>query len=86
MVPDRGAHYHLSYSFSPRTRIIRIAKANINIKGFKVQNKEFKIAAYVDDLLFFLTSPVTSLPNLMKEFAHYGYVSNLKINYSNWKP
>lgn len=34
------------------------------------------------DLLFFPTNPITSLPILMKAFAIYGYISNLKINYA----
>lgn len=32
--------------------------------------------------MFFLTRPHTSLPNLRQEFSRYGYISNLKINYS----
>lgn len=55
---------------------------NSAISGFKVQDREFKIAAYADDLLFFLTNMTITLPNLLKEFKHYGYISNLKINYT----
>lgn len=40
------------------------------------------MAAYADDLLFFLTNPTINLPNLLGEFAHFGYLSHLKINYS----
>lgn len=47
--------------------------------------KEFKVAAYADDLLFFLTEPHISVPSLMHEFARYGYICNLKINYSKSK-
>lgn len=52
------------------------------IGGFQVANREFKIAAFADDLLFFLSNPRTSIPQLMKEFLLFGYVSNLKINYT----
>lgn len=61
---------------------VRRILANRSIKGFLVTGKEFKIAAYADDLLFFLTEPHTSIASLMKEFTIYGYISNLKINYS----
>lgn len=54
---------------------IRLGKDNTDITGFKVRDREFKIAAYADDLLFFLTNPVITLPNLMKEFTHYSYIS-----------
>lgn len=38
------------------------------------------MAAYADDVLFSLTNPATSLPNLMREFVDYRRISNLKIN------
>lgn len=43
---------------------IRRIIANNSIQGFKVKGKEFKVAAYADDLLFFITKPHTSLPSL----------------------
>lgn len=41
-----------------------------------------KIAAYADDMLFTLTNPVISLPNLLQEFESYGNISNFKINFN----
>lgn len=61
---------------------IRKVNRNESISGFKVDDKIYKIAAYADDLLFFLTKPHTTIPNLMEEFTTYGFISNLKINYS----
>lgn len=61
---------------------IRRVKAERTIQGFKVANREFKVAAY---LLFFLTNPHTLIPTLLKEFSLYGYISNLKINYTKSK-
>lgn len=39
-----------------------------------------KIAAYADSLLFFITRPHVTLPNLLKAFDECGKLSNLKIN------
>lgn len=61
---------------------IRRVMMEQTIKGFQVANREFKIAAYADDLLFFLTQPLTSIPQLLTKFSLYGYVSNMKINYT----
>lgn len=41
-----------------------------------------KVSAHVDDLLFSLTNPHISLPNLLQEFEIFWRYSNLKINYS----
>lgn len=60
---------------------IRQINANSSVRGFQVGEREFKVAAYADNLLFFISRPHITLPNLMKAFEHYGYVSNLKINY-----
>lgn len=51
-----------------------------SVKGIPLLNKTYKTEAYADNLLFFVTEPHTTLPNLLKAFAHYGFVSNLKIN------
>lgn len=56
---------------------IRTINADTSISGFKVLDREFKVAAYADDLLFFLTNPHITLSNLTKVFSHYGYISNL---------
>lgn len=53
-----------------------------NIQGFQLAHKEYKKAAYADDLLFFMTKLHISLSNLMKEFSHFDYIFNLKINYT----
>lgn len=43
---------------------IRTVNADTAISGYKVLNREFKTAAYADDLLFFLTNPqITTQPN-----------------------
>ncbi|CAH2252889.1 Hypothetical predicted protein [Pelobates cultripes] len=43
---------------------------------------EHQVAAYADDILFFLEQPRTSIPNLLEAFRKYNLVSNLKLNLS----
>lgn len=57
-------------------------RMNPDIQGLKTGDTQYKVSAYADDLLFSLTNPSISLPNLLKEFEMYGKISNLKINYS----
>lgn len=43
-------------------------------------DEEHKIAAYADDVLYYISNPRITLPNLMKELIEYGNLSILKIN------
>lgn len=43
---------------------------------------EHKLSTYADDILFPVTDPLVSLPNLMVELKAYRLVSNFKINYT----
>lgn len=61
---------------------LRTVRANPDITGVVVGESHQKITAYVDDMLFSLTNPLVSLPNLLKEFKKYGELSNLKINFN----
>lgn len=56
-------------------------RSNPDISGVVVGDSQQKIAAYADDMLFALTNPVISLPNLLQEFWTYGSLSNMKINF-----
>lgn len=40
-----------------------------------------KVSAYTDDLLFYLSTPQTSLIALMQEVDRYGHLSNFNINF-----
>lgn len=62
--------------------LLRCICMNSNIKVIEVRGREYKIAAFVDDVLLFLTSPLTSLPNLMQVLEQFRLISNLKINFS----
>lgn len=53
-----------------------------DITGIRSPEKEYKYAAYADDILLFLTQPLTTLPILLSEFKHFQTLSNLKINFT----
>lgn len=48
----------------------------------KKSSGSHKVAAFADDLIFFLTEPLTSLPNLLQSLQEYGALSLFKINLS----
>lgn len=62
--------------------LLRTIRANSDIRGVTVGSTEHKLSAYADDVLFHLTQPLVSLPNLMRELKSFGHVSNFKINFS----
>lgn len=59
---------------------LRHVKYNPNISGVHSDHYQHKVAAYADDLLFFITKPITSLPLLLQELKRYGNLSNFKVN------
>uniref|UniRef100_A0A803KCX1 Reverse transcriptase domain-containing protein n=1 Tax=Xenopus tropicalis TaxID=8364 RepID=A0A803KCX1_XENTR len=62
--------------------LLSTIRNNPNIQGVKVGTTQHKICAYADDLLFTLSQPITTLPNLIIEIEQYSQISNFKINYS----
>lgn len=52
---------------------------NLDIRGINIKNQTYKLAAFADDLLLFLTDPHISLP---KNLKHFQMIFNLKINHS----
>uniref|UniRef100_A0A6I8S7H8 Reverse transcriptase domain-containing protein n=1 Tax=Xenopus tropicalis TaxID=8364 RepID=A0A6I8S7H8_XENTR len=55
---------------------------NPNISGIIIASKEYKCAAFADDLLLFITKPIISLPNTISLMKVFGDLSNFKVNYS----
>lgn len=55
---------------------------NPDNSGVQVGNRQHKISAYADDLLYSLTNPSVSLPNFVHEFDTHGKLSNLQIGKS----
>lgn len=50
-----------------------------DIGGARIRDEEHKVAAYANDILFYISKPRLTLPNLMKELKKSGN-SNFKIN------
>lgn len=62
--------------------LLRRLRSNPDIKGIDIKSHTYKIAAYADDILLFLTEPLITLPNLLKDFHTFHYLTNLKINFT----
>lgn len=59
--------------------LLRHIRDNPNIQ---IITDQHKLATFADDLLFFITIPKTTIPNLLKELDSYARLSNYKINLS----
>uniref|UniRef100_A0A8C5WKY5 Reverse transcriptase domain-containing protein n=1 Tax=Leptobrachium leishanense TaxID=445787 RepID=A0A8C5WKY5_9ANUR len=53
-----------------------------DISGVAGGAETHKVTAYADDLLFFVSNPLISLPNILAVFEEYRKLANLKINFS----
>uniref|UniRef100_A0A8C5MSB1 Reverse transcriptase domain-containing protein n=1 Tax=Leptobrachium leishanense TaxID=445787 RepID=A0A8C5MSB1_9ANUR len=60
--------------------LLAAIRANPVIPGLQGRRHRHKVAAYADDLMFLLTDPITSLPEVVRELQHYGTVAGLTIN------
>lgn len=59
--------------------LLRI-RQNRDISGVVIGNMEYKLAAFADDILLYITQPRISLPNIMANLVEYGKLSNFKVN------
>lgn len=57
-------------------------RLNRDIRGFTVGPTEHKLSAYADDVLFYVSEPLMSLPNIIAELKEFHLLSNFKINYN----
>lgn len=62
--------------------LLRCLRTNPDIAGIPISNHTYKLAAYADDILMFLSNPLTTIPNLLKQFIEFESLSNLQINFS----
>lgn len=63
-------------------------KNNINIKGLDIANYHHKICLFADDVILFITQPLTMLRNLNLELVAFQknsglYINNIKSNALN---
>lgn len=65
--------------------MLRRLRDNPAIKGVDVLHNQYKLAAYADDILLFLTDPITTIPNLLTDFTLFKNLSNLQINFEKSK-
>lgn len=71
----------LIYIFTLEPLLNRL-RTNPDIQVLTLGDREFKVAAFADDILLSLKLPWITLPNLLKDIEYFGSLSNLKINYS----
>lgn len=57
-------------------------RADSDIAGYHKASGMHKVAAIADDLILFLTKPLTSLPQLLRSLQEYGDLSFFKVNLS----
>uniref|UniRef100_A0A8D0GHQ7 Reverse transcriptase domain-containing protein n=1 Tax=Sphenodon punctatus TaxID=8508 RepID=A0A8D0GHQ7_SPHPU len=54
-------------------------RAQQQIKGIQMQQKEFKVALYADDMMLSLTDLPTSIPKLIEIITQFGRVSGYRV-------
>lgn len=57
-------------------------RQNPNIKVVSCGSQTHKCGLFADNVLLFLTSPITSLPNLCQTLDAFARISGLQVNYS----
>lgn len=60
--------------------LLSMVRGNVDIGGMEIGGEVQKLAAFADDVLFYISRPRISLPNLLKVLKEYGEISNFKIN------
>uniref|UniRef100_A0A8C5M2S8 Reverse transcriptase domain-containing protein n=1 Tax=Leptobrachium leishanense TaxID=445787 RepID=A0A8C5M2S8_9ANUR len=60
--------------------LLESVRQNVKITGLEGTRETHKVSAYADDLIFYITNPLITLPEIVTEFQKYGALSNLKLN------
>lgn len=55
-------------------------RGDISIKGIQRENSEHKVSLYADDMLLYLSDPLSSLPQTLTLLDTFGKISGYKIN------
>ncbi|CAH2306955.1 Hypothetical predicted protein, partial [Pelobates cultripes] len=61
-------------------RVNGAIRDNRNVHGYTWQGTEHKVAAYADDLLFFVSQPRITLPCILSEIERFGRLSGFRLN------
>lgn len=61
--------------------MLNCLRTNASIRGVMVRGRECKLVAFADDVLFFLTDPITMLSNLLRALDSFLGISEMKVNY-----
>lgn len=62
-----------------------LIQINTNIKGLDIASYHHKICLFSDDVILFITQPLTTLPNLRKELDNFKMIFGLYINKDKYK-
>lgn len=62
--------------------LLRGLNSNPDTKGIQIKQHTYKLTALADDIILFLTDPLITIPNLLKDFRTFHTLSNLQINFS----
>uniref|UniRef100_A0A3B3BVU9 Reverse transcriptase domain-containing protein n=1 Tax=Oryzias melastigma TaxID=30732 RepID=A0A3B3BVU9_ORYME len=57
-------------------------RQDLTIQGVSVDGTRHKISLYADDVLLYITKPISSIPRLIKLILQFGTFSGYKINFS----
>lgn len=55
-------------------------RQNADIKGIQRAGLEYKVSLYADDMLLYISQPLSSLPKLIALLADFGKISGYKVN------
>lgn len=62
--------------------LLAAIRKNADIRGVRIGDGEYKVAAYADDVLVYMSNPKITIPNVLKVVGRYGKLTNFKINMS----
>ncbi len=59
-----------------------VLRSSQSISGIKRRGVEYKVSLYADDLLLYITDPLSCISEVVKILKEYGYFSGYKLNFS----
>lgn len=77
---DKAVCYHLYCLILVLKALATAIRQDSAIKGLVCNSKEFKLAQYADDPVFFLRNPEVSYKALLKKLSLFNKIAGYKIN------